>query len=172
MRLDRLGITAVFPCVFCGFFMESLDHVFLHCRFASDWWYWLFGRIQYFIFEVVISYIYKNLDPLCSFFHWDNWVTWNWEALRVIPSHGAVSLDLSSVVKRRLAKWSPPLQLSFKLNFDGAAKGNSGKSRIGAVLFDHNSKLVKVACKYIGFGSNNSAEFHALSFGLDLAISH
>lgn len=31
-------------------------------------------------------------------------------------------------------------------------------------------RLLKL-CKFIGVGSNNSAEFHGLSFGLDLAIS-
>ncbi|XP_059068651.1 uncharacterized protein LOC131859122 [Cryptomeria japonica] len=62
-------------------------------------------------------------------------------------------------------------QFSFKLNFDGDAKGNPGKSGIGVVLFDHNTMIVKAVGKFIGVGSNNSAEFQTLSFGLDLAIS-
>ncbi|XP_059070903.1 uncharacterized protein LOC131861136 [Cryptomeria japonica] len=49
--------------------------------------------------------------------------------------------------------------------------GNPGKSGIGVVIFEHNSKIVKVVGKSIGIGSNNVAEFQALSFGLDLAIS-
>ncbi|XP_057843883.1 uncharacterized protein LOC131053322 [Cryptomeria japonica] len=111
------------------------------------------------------------MDHLCSFSHWDNWVTWKWMSLRVIPSHGDIASGLSSLAKRKLAKWTPPLQFSFKLNFDGVAKGNPGKSGIGVVLFDHNYMIVKVVGKFIGVDSNNSAEFHALSFGLDLAIS-
>lgn len=62
-------------------------------------------------------------------------------------------------------------QFSFKLNFDGAYKGNLGKSIIGVVIYDHTPKIIKVVGKYIRVGSNNVAEFQALSFGLDLAIS-
>ncbi|XP_059067624.1 uncharacterized protein LOC131858407 [Cryptomeria japonica] len=123
------------------------------------------------ISEVVLCYIYKNLEHLRSFSHWDNWVTWKWSSLRVIPSHGALTAGLSSLVKRRMAKWMPPPQFSFKLDFDGAAKGNLGKLGIGVVIFDHNYKTVKAVGKYIGVGSNNIAEFQALSFGLYLSIS-
>ncbi|XP_057821930.2 uncharacterized protein LOC131034453 [Cryptomeria japonica] len=70
-----------------------------------------------------------------------------------------------------MAKWSPPLFPSFKLQFDGATKGNPGKSRIGVIIFDHSSNIVMAVGKYIGYGTNNMAEFQALSFGLDLAHS-
>lgn len=36
MRLYRLGITVVFPCVMCRGSLESVDHLFLHCPFASQ----------------------------------------------------------------------------------------------------------------------------------------
>lgn len=88
-----------------------------------------------------------------------------------MPSHGAISAGLSSLVKRRMAKWRPPPKFAFKLNFDGASKGNPGRSGIGTIIFYHSSKIIKVVGKYIGEGSNNVAEFQALSFGLDLAIS-
>ncbi|XP_059071038.1 uncharacterized protein LOC131862573 [Cryptomeria japonica] len=68
-----------------------------------------------------------------------------------------------------MAKWSPPPCPSFKLQFDGASKGNPGKSRIGVIIFDHSSKIVMAAGKYIVHGTNNMVEFQALSFGLDLA---
>lgn len=83
------------------------------------------------IFELVFSHIYKNMEHLRSFSHWDNWVTWKWSSLCVIPSHGALTAGLSSLVKCRMAKWMPPPQFSFKLNFDGAFKDNLRKSRTG-----------------------------------------
>lgn len=49
MRLDRLGITVVFPCVLCGCSLESADHLFLHCPFASECWYWLFNKLNWFV---------------------------------------------------------------------------------------------------------------------------
>ncbi|XP_057828531.1 uncharacterized protein LOC131039709 [Cryptomeria japonica] len=99
MRLDRLGITTVFPCVFCGYY------------------------------------------------------------------------GVSSTLKRKMAKWSPPPFPSLKLQFDGASKGNPWRSGIGVIIFDHSSKIIKVVGKYIGHATNNVAEFQALSFELDLARS-
>ncbi|XP_059078037.1 uncharacterized protein LOC131876615 [Cryptomeria japonica] len=235
MRLDRLGITTVFPCVFCGYCMESMDHLFLLCPFASNCWYWLFdmlgwssslcpnllsqfmswpllfpssfysslwvvapslliwnlwlernsrifkhksssltviiGKVQASISEVVLAFIHRNLDHLRSFSHWDNWVTWRWSLLHLMPSHGVITDGVSSTLKRKMAKWSPPLFPSFKLQFDGASKGNPGRSRVGVIIFHHSSKIIKAVGKYIGHGTNNAAEFQALSFGLDLAHS-
>lgn len=80
-------------------------------------------------------------------------------------------MGLSFIIKQRNAKWSPPPQFKFKQNYDGAAKGNPSNSRIGVVIFDHNSKIIKTSCKFIGIGTKNSIEFHSLSYGLDLSIS-
>ncbi|XP_057847183.2 uncharacterized protein LOC131056921 [Cryptomeria japonica] len=70
-----------------------------------------------------------------------------------------------------MAKWSPPPCPCFKLQFDGASKGNPGKSGIGVIIFDHSSKIIMAVGKYIGHCTNNMAEFQALSVGLDLAHS-
>ncbi|XP_059076523.1 uncharacterized protein LOC131875845 [Cryptomeria japonica] len=64
-----------------------------------------------------------------------------------------------------MAKWSPPPFPSFKLQFDGDSKGNPGRFEIGVIIFYHSSKIIKA------HGTNNVAEFKALSFGLDLALS-
>ncbi|XP_059076664.1 uncharacterized protein LOC131875943 [Cryptomeria japonica] len=47
MRLDRLGITVVFPCVRCGGSLESMDHLFLYCPFANHCWYWPFNKFNW-----------------------------------------------------------------------------------------------------------------------------
>ncbi|XP_057862997.2 uncharacterized protein LOC131071253 [Cryptomeria japonica] len=73
--------------------------------------------------------------------------------------------------REKMAKWSPPPFPSFKIQFDGASKGNPRRSGVGVVIFDHSSKIIKVMGKHIGQGTNNVAEFQALSFGLDLSLS-
>ncbi|XP_057844429.2 uncharacterized protein LOC131053798 [Cryptomeria japonica] len=88
-----------------------------------------------------------------------------------MPSHGAISDGLSSLFKRKMAKWSPPPFPSFKLQFDGASKGNPGRSSVGVIIFYHSSKIIKAVGKYIGQGTNIVAKFQALSFGIDLALS-
>lgn len=59
----------------------------------------------------------------------------------------------------------------FKLNYDGASRENPSRVGIRVVIFYHKSQIVKVGCHDIGIGTNNYAEFRALSFGQDLTIS-
>ncbi|XP_059069492.1 uncharacterized protein LOC131859581 [Cryptomeria japonica] len=70
-----------------------------------------------------------------------------------------------------MAKWRPPPFPSFRLQFDKTSNGNSGRSGVGVITFYHSSKIIKAVGKYIGQGTNNMGELHALSFGLDLALS-
>ena len=60
----------------------------------------------------------------------------------------------------------------FALYFDGCSKGNPGESGIGAVIYK-NGVEYWANCEYIGNDkTNNEAEYRALIFGLELAISH
>lgn len=67
--------------------------------------------------------------------------------------------------------WLPPPTSKYKLNFDGASCGNLGKSTIGVVVFDNKACIIKAQCQCIASGTNNVAELHALSRGLDLFLS-
>lgn len=46
MRLDRMGITIVFPCVFYGYFIKTTNHLLLQCYFAQNCWKWLRCQLE------------------------------------------------------------------------------------------------------------------------------
>lgn len=46
--------------------------------------------------------------------------------------------------------------------FDGASRGNPGKSGAGAVLYDYNGVERWRCAEYLGIGTNNEAEYNAV----------
>ena len=65
--------------------------------------------------------------------------------------------------------WSPPREGFFKLNFDGASKGNPGRAGFGGILRNALGQAVWVFFGYIGQDTNNSAELEGLLHGFQLA---
>lgn len=61
---------------------------------------------------------------------------------------------------------------SYILYTDGGSRGNPGASAIAAFLLDCDNILFDFTGKYIGTGTNNSAEYLALIEGLSLAKKH
>ena len=59
--------------------------------------------------------------------------------------------------------------LYFTLQFDGASEPNPGFSGVGWVLLDPNGIVILEGSKYIGFATNNQAEYLALTHGLQNA---
>ncbi len=58
----------------------------------------------------------------------------------------------------------------YSIYFDGASKGNPGKSGSAAVLYNYSSEVATVS-KYIGAKkTNNEAEYNGLILGLTLCI--
>lgn len=66
--------------------------------------------------------------------------------------------------------------LPFLLQFDGASDPNPGLSGIGWVLYDSSRTIVQKGSKFIGFATNNQAEYNALIHGIrnahELGIQH
>ncbi len=50
---------------------------------------------------------------------------------------------------------------------DGASKGNPGEAGAGVVVFDENQQIIREAFKYLGYCTNNVAEYKALILGLE-----
>ena len=67
--------------------------------------------------------------------------------------------------------WSPPGPGSFKLNFDGAAKGNPGPAGYGGLVRDTDGSVLGVFWGDLGECSNNLAELEGLIHGLRWASS-
>ena len=65
--------------------------------------------------------------------------------------------------------WLPPLQHSFKLNFDGASKGNPGTAGFGGIFRNHKGDSLLIFYGNIGWDTNNSAELEGLWQGLLLS---
>ena len=58
--------------------------------------------------------------------------------------------------------WTAPSEHSFKLNFDGASKGNPGKVGYDGVIRDHEGKPLQIYYGNIGWDTNNSAELEGV----------
>lgn len=57
-----------------------------------------------------------------------------------------------------------------KIYIDGASKGNPGESGVGIVIYQ-NDRIIKKISSYIGYGTNNTAEYTALIHALEEAAS-
>ena len=65
--------------------------------------------------------------------------------------------------------WSPPHPPSFKLNFDGAAKGNPGMAAYGGIFRTSEGSPLHIHHGSIGRDPNNAAELEGLWTGLSIA---
>lgn len=53
---------------------------------------------------------------------------------------------------------------------DGASRGNPGPAGAGAILRDERGQVVREICQYLGFATNNQAEYAALILALEAAM--
>jgi len=67
------------------------------------------------------------------------------------------------------SSWSPPACNSFKLNFDGAAKGNPGPAGFGGIIRSHTGAPLHIYYGSLGKDTNNVAEMEGLWQGICLA---
>jgi ribonuclease HI len=56
------------------------------------------------------------------------------------------------------------------INTDGASQGNPGPSAIGATIKDEQGNLLASISRYIGFTTNNQAEYRAIIAALQKAL--
>ncbi|GLJ18103.1 hypothetical protein SUGI_0319690 [Cryptomeria japonica] len=63
--------------------------------------------------------------------------------------------------------WSPPKTRIIKVNFDGADRGNLGKSIYGAIIRDKFGNFVGANYGPLGINTNNMAEMAGLVAGME-----
>lgn len=56
------------------------------------------------------------------------------------------------------------------LMVDGAARGNPGEAGCGAAICDENGTVIKKVSRYLGYATNNVAEYEALLMGLEAVL--
>ena len=64
--------------------------------------------------------------------------------------------------------WDPPPENVFKLNFNGASKGNPGIAGFSGVIRNNDGDITHLFYGNSGFNSNNAAELDGLIAGLTL----
>ncbi|XP_057873760.2 uncharacterized protein LOC131079745 [Cryptomeria japonica] len=67
--------------------------------------------------------------------------------------------------------WTPPKTRNFKINFDGASRGNPGKSGFGAIIRNEFGNLVGANYGPLGINTNNMAEMAGLLAGLEWCVA-
>eukprot|EP00253_Pinus_taeda_P025694 PITA_25694 len=95
------------------------------------------------------------------------WENWNMQ----IPHepHNKVPPKSSNTKK---VSWTAPPKLSFKLNFDGASKGNPGIAGFGRIFRNDKGLPLLIYCGNIGWDTNNSTELEGLWQGPLLSRNH
>ncbi|GAA0159743.1 hypothetical protein LIER_16451 [Lithospermum erythrorhizon] len=90
----------------------------------------------------------------------------NWRGdLHRVTSFGC-NLRVESPSLPRVVKWTKPPDGHFKLNTDGASKGNPGESGCGGILKDKEGSIIMAFGVYLGRETSIVAELKAIQEGL------
>lgn len=91
-----------------------------------------------------------------------------WPGIRFKSPSGALVIG-NRETKQEQIEWEKPQEGWVKVNFDGAAQGNSGVSGIGVVFRDSDGKFLLIGTKKLPIGTNNIAECQAALTAIQLA---
>ena len=125
------------------------------------------SKLEVAIMEVMNAYLQKSIIEEGSFSQWDESIKKKWHNLINPPYF----YRKNNKEARAKCKWEPPPRGWFKLNFDGAARGNPGVAGIGCIVNDECGKWIGKLASPIPPTSNNLAELEAADRGLQLCIS-
>ena len=106
-----------------------------------------------------------KFNPIVT--HWDSQIVQKWKQL-FIPNGWKISHPLAHFLPQKNI-WRPPAYGFWKLNFDGASRGNPGPSGFGACIRNSSGEVVAITVSPLPIDTNNTAEAHALLAGLILA---
>nr|XP_016507519.1 PREDICTED: uncharacterized protein LOC107825207 [Nicotiana tabacum] len=144
----------------------------------NRWWQSTWNTLKNVLFNNYICW--DNLIPFCL---WNIWLTRNINVFNNKKEHinanNTISKateylmltknDSTKVTHQIMLKWEPPSRGSYKLNTDGAAKGNLGIGGSGRIFRNHNGDWILGYMDNIPQTTNTRAEVKALIRGLQLA---
>ncbi|KAK3197919.1 hypothetical protein Dsin_021334 [Dipteronia sinensis] len=158
---------------------ETIDHLFLHCRWS--WMLWT-SCMKWWDVESCAN---KSLNDwflcwpgLCSkakqgrawnsLFFAVTWTIWEWfkylgKGFKVPISTLLINIKDSCSTQdcvkiHHPTEWNPPNGGAFKFNVDGSARGSPGNAGIGRVLRNNSGKVLGLFSNYVGINYSNSAE--------------
>ena len=111
------------------------------------------------------SFKVVKFNPIVT--QWDSQIRKKWKHL-FITNGWKINCSPSSLLPRKNF-WRPPAYDFWKLNFDGASKGNLGPSGFGACIRNHIGQVVAILVSPLPIDTNNITEAHALLARLILA---
>lgn len=132
-------------------------------------WKQLCNKIEASIIENSNCRISKCQDTNLNMSHWDGKMRGKWIIISLPPFIGSGNNITAS--KRAECKWKPLKEGWFKLNFDGASRGNPEVAGIGCCVHKNEGKEIATISKSIGIETNNWAELYALVQGLSICAS-
>ncbi|XP_059073575.1 uncharacterized protein LOC131874293 [Cryptomeria japonica] len=118
------------------------------------------------IIEIMNNKVMKRWHGEANMSLWDEKMRSHWTSINIPPYIGPRAKK--GKYNREICAWQPPMSGWFKLNFDGASRGNPGQAGIRCYL--HKSKGIEVAQreKLVGIETNNKEELTALVEGLEM----
>ncbi|KAL0349756.1 UNVERIFIED_CONTAM: putative ribonuclease H protein [Sesamum radiatum] len=95
----------------------------------------------------------------------------HWKSDRPVASLLTIPLPPHKISSRiSIVKWIKPDRGWFKLNTDGASKGNPGIAGAGGIIRNHLGQTVLAFQEHLGLTSNTAAELKAIYRGVKLCI--
>jgi len=117
--------------------------------------------------ETLLLRTWQDSDWPSSPFEISVWKSWDIHVSHLSPIASQASRKAVSP-----SHWSPPTLNTFKLNFDGAAKGNPGPAGFGGAIRNDKGDIQRIFFGSIGHDTNNAAELEGLWTGIGIADQH
>ncbi|KAL6557628.1 hypothetical protein OROMI_017978 [Orobanche minor] len=95
-----------------------------------------------------------------------------WMGAALIADRVGVIAAPKTFFKCCSVRWSRPQSGWWKLNTDGAARGNPGDAAAGGIIRDHMGKPLILFSEFLGVRTNNFAELYAIWRGLEFCIDN
>eukprot|EP00253_Pinus_taeda_P022049 PITA_22049 len=191
-NLKKRGFISSSRCPNCNLNSESILHLIETCPLATQLWektdqcflFWvlwkernnrIFNNISRPI-DTLWLLLKQNLQENLAIRHWQDTNLPDSPQERLIMNAWNLNLTSLTHVKAQPPTspasplfWSPPASNSFKLNFDGAAKGNPGPTGFGGVFRNEVGATIHIYFGTMGKDTNNAAELEGLWKGICIA---